>query len=84
MERLDYRRDGKKVFIGNLSTLVIDELDTFLDSGNEKKICKLIEQHLTDGAKKNIQKQLIMCTATITNQMKGLAAKFFSPDDPNF
>tara|TARA_B110000285_G_C15113127_1_gene612365 strand:+ start:1905 stop:2024 length:120 start_codon:yes stop_codon:yes gene_type:complete len=39
-----------------LSTLVIDELDTFLDSGKEKAISKLIEQHLTEGVKKNIKK----------------------------
>ena len=36
LERLQYRRDGRKLFLSNLNTLVIDELDTFLDSGKEK------------------------------------------------
>lgn len=38
-DRLKYRRDAHKVFLSNLSSLVIDELDTFIDSGNEKNIC---------------------------------------------
>lgn len=45
-ERFQYRRDGDKVFLSNVSSLVIDELDTFLDSGNEKEIRSLIEQFL--------------------------------------
>lgn len=28
----------EKVFLSNVSTLIIDEFDTFLDSGNEDKI----------------------------------------------
>lgn len=43
LDRLQYRRDGDKLFISELSTLVIDELDTFLDSGKENQLCKLIE-----------------------------------------
>ena len=42
-ERLQYRRDGDKLFMSNVRSLVIDELDTFLDAGNESKISKLIE-----------------------------------------
>lgn len=56
LERTRYRRDGEKLFLSNLRTLVIDELDTFLDAGHEDKLCKLIEQHLNDGAKKRIDK----------------------------
>lgn len=56
LERMQYRRDGRKLFLSNLNTLVIDELDTFLDSGKEKQICKIIEQHLTEGVKKNVDK----------------------------
>lgn len=47
MERYLYRRDGEKVFMTNVSSLVIDELDTFLDSGHESKIRNVIEQFLT-------------------------------------
>ena len=46
MERFMYRRDGGKVFLSNASSLVIDEFDTFLDSGVEPKIRKLIEDFL--------------------------------------
>ena len=84
LERLRYRRDGQKVFLSNLSTLVIDEMDTFLDAGNEHALCKLIEQHLRDGAKKNVKKQLIMCSATISKQMEEMARRFFDPMDPEF
>jgi superfamily II DNA/RNA helicase len=84
LERLRYRRDGQKLFLSNLSSLVIDELDTFLDAGNEQALCKIIEQHLTDGARKNIQKQLIMCSATVNKQMEAMARRFFDPLDPDF
>jgi superfamily II DNA/RNA helicase len=43
MERLQYRRDGEKLFLSNVRSLVVDELDTFLDAGYELKLCKLIE-----------------------------------------
>ena len=42
MERFLYRRDGDKIFMSNVQSLVIDELDTFLDSGNEDKIRDII------------------------------------------
>lgn len=56
LERLQYRRDGDKLFLSNTRSLVIDELDTFLDAGNEDKLCKIIEQHLRDGARKDVEK----------------------------
>jgi hypothetical protein len=31
-------------------------MDTFLDAGNEDLLCKLIEQHLREGERKNIKK----------------------------
>jgi superfamily II DNA/RNA helicase len=46
MERFLYRREGSKLYLSNASTLVIDELDTFLDSGHEVKIRKIIEDFL--------------------------------------
>ena len=45
-ERFKYRREGEKVFLSNVCSLVIDEFDTFLDSGHEGEIRKLIEQYL--------------------------------------
>lgn len=45
-ERFKYRREGDKVFLSNVCSLVIDEFDTFLDSGNEGELRKLIEQFL--------------------------------------
>ncbi len=84
LDRLQYRRDGDKLFVSNLSSLVIDELDTFLDAGKEDLLCKLIDQHLTDGARKNIDKQLIMCTATISKRMERMARRFFAVEDPSF
>jgi len=38
LERFLYRRDGEKLYLSNVCSLVIDELDTFLDSGHENKI----------------------------------------------
>jgi superfamily II DNA/RNA helicase len=46
MERFLYRREGSKLFLSNAISLVIDELDTFLDSGHEIKVRKLIEDFL--------------------------------------
>lgn len=46
LERFFYRREGSKLYLSNVNTLVIDELDTFLDSGNESKIRGIIENHL--------------------------------------
>lgn len=63
---------------------MIDELDTFLDAGKEDSICKLVEQHLADGERKRVQKQLVMCTATVTRRMEDVARRFFSKEDPNF
>jgi superfamily II DNA/RNA helicase len=45
-ERFKYRREGEKVFMSNVCSLVIDEFDTFLDSGHEDEIRKIIEQYL--------------------------------------
>jgi superfamily II DNA/RNA helicase len=37
------RRDKEKLFLSNVSSLVIDEFDTLLDSGNEDKIKMLMD-----------------------------------------
>lgn len=43
IDRFVYRRDGDKVFMSNVNSLVIDEFDTFMDSGNEDKIRSILE-----------------------------------------
>lgn len=63
---------------------MIDELDTFLDAGNETKLCKLIEQHLKEGDRKNVDKQLVMCSATVSKAMETMARRFFDEKDPSF
>ena len=82
-ERFKYRRDGDKVFLSNVSSLVIDEFDTFLDSGNEGDIRKLIEQYLGTQERQGVKKQIVFSTATMTSQMDGILKDYFT-DDPNF
>ena len=45
-ERMQHRRDGDKLFISAVQTLIIDEFDTFVDTGHEDNIKRLVEQHL--------------------------------------
>ena len=66
LERFLYRRDGEKVFMSNVQSLVIDELDTFLDSGNEDKIRQIIKSYLNSEERVQAKKQIILSTATIT------------------
>jgi ATP-dependent RNA helicase RhlE len=82
-ERFKYRREGEKVFLSNVCSLVIDEFDTFLDSGHEEEIRKLIEQYLGTAEKQGIKKQIVFSTATMTNQMDGILKDYFS-DSPDF
>lgn len=72
------------MFLSNVRSLVIDELDTFLDAGHEAKLCKIIEQHLQHGSRNGIEKQLIMCSATVNKAMTAMARRFYSEEDPNF
>lgn len=67
MERFLYRRDGEKVFMSNLSSLVIDEFDTFLDSGIEDKLRGIIESFLKAEENSDMKKQIIFSTATVTS-----------------
>ena len=55
-ERFKYRREGEKVFMSNVCSLVIDEFDTFLDSGHEDEIRKIIEQFLGSAEQQGIKK----------------------------
>ena len=43
IERMQHRRDGDKFFISNVETLIIDEFDTFVDSGHQDNIKKLLD-----------------------------------------
>ena len=58
---MQHRRDGQKLFLSNLETLVIDEFDTFVDSGMEAPIRKLLEQYLNNGPR-----QVVFASATVT------------------
>jgi superfamily II DNA/RNA helicase len=40
---MQHRRDGHKLFLSNVETLVIDEFDTFMDCGHEDNIKRLLE-----------------------------------------
>lgn len=71
---MQHRRDGQKLFLSNLETLVIDEFDTFVDSGMEFTIRKLLEQYLSNGPR-----QVVFASATVTKQMKALAQDYFGP-----
>jgi superfamily II DNA/RNA helicase len=66
-ERFKYRREGQKVFLSNVSSLVIDEFDTFLDSGHEEELRKIIEQYLGSADKQGVKKQIVFSTATMTS-----------------
>jgi superfamily II DNA/RNA helicase len=59
---------------------VIDELDTFLDSGHEEELRKIIEQYLGSADKQGVKKQLIFSTATMTSQMDGIFKDYFVDD----
>ncbi|CDW82256.1 dead-box atp-dependent rna helicase 39-like [Stylonychia lemnae] len=83
LERFQYRRDGEKLFLSNVQSLVIDELDTFLDSGHEIKIRKIIEQYLSGAERQGVKKQLIFSTATVTSPMDQLLKDYF-PDSKDF
>lgn len=80
-ERFKYRREGEKVFLSNVCSLVIDEFDTFLDSGHEEEIRKIIEQYLGAGARQGIKKQIVFSTATMTSQMDGILKDYFTDDN---
>jgi superfamily II DNA/RNA helicase len=71
-ERLQHRRDREQLFISNVRTLVFDEFDTLVDSGLEDKIRIILDQYLKDGPK-----QVIFASATVSKQMRKVAADYF-------
>lgn len=61
LDRFQHRRDGQKVFLSNLETLVIDEMDTFVDSGRADDIKHLLDQYLQEAPR-----QVVFVSATVT------------------
>lgn len=45
-ERIQHRREGQKLFLSHLDTLVIDEFDTLVDMGQSDNIRRLLEGYL--------------------------------------
>lgn len=74
-DRMQHRRDGEKLFLSNLETLVIDEFDTFMDCGHEDNLKKLIDQYLRKGPR-----QVIFASATVNKRMRQFAKEFFGDD----
>ena len=80
LERMQHRRDGDKLFISNCEHLVIDEFDTFVDSGHEQAINRLLEQLLdpkVKSIKRTIRPQIIFASATVSKHIKKIAKDFF-------
>ena len=77
---MQHRRDGDKLFISNCEHLVIDEFDTFVDSGHEQAINRLLEQLLdpkVKSIKRTVRPQIIFASATVSKHMKKIAKDFF-------
>ena len=62
---MQQRRDGEKLFMSHVNTLVIDEFDTFVDSGLEDNIRRLLDSYLA--AEGN--RQVIFASATVSKHM---------------
>ena len=64
---------------------MIDEFDTFIDSGNEENIRRLLDGFLgsNDGRTKNGDKrQVVFASATVSKFLKKLASDYFGQVDP--
>jgi len=81
-ERFQNHWEKGNVYSTKLSHLVIDELDTLLDGGNEEFIKTIMESFLKP-TKDNITKQVILCSATTTKHINTFIKGNF-PDDQNF
>ena len=82
IDRLQHRRDGDKLFLSRVESLVIDEFDTLVDSGHEDNLRRLVEQHLSYGSETNIR-QVVFASAKVNKQMMIFTQDFFGPDtDP--
>ena len=55
-----------------MKTLIIDEFDTLVDSGQQDFITKLLDQLLREE-----MKQVVFASATVTPEMRRLANDYF-------
>jgi superfamily II DNA/RNA helicase len=77
-ERFQNHWDKQNVFASKLTHLVVDELDTLLDAGNEEfllKMCRLGQQANNTGH--SIDKQIIFVSATLTPAINDFLKKAF-------
>jgi superfamily II DNA/RNA helicase len=88
-DRLVRHRDAKKIFLSNLTSLVIDEWDTLLDSGLEEFIYDLVDpivkkSRSAENSQDGLNKQVVFWSATVTKPIESLVAKYWSPGDKTF
>ena len=74
---MQHRRDGDKLFMSQVRTLVIDEFDTFIDSGLEDKIRRLLDSYLKAEGKR----QVVFASATISRHTTALAKEYFGEEE---
>jgi superfamily II DNA/RNA helicase len=75
-ERFSNHWEKQNIYAGKITHIVIDELDTLLDAGNEEfllKLCKLGEM----GGEYSLTKQKIFASATLTPPMDVFLRKAF-------
>ena len=87
-ERLKNHIQKGNVFTSNLSYLIIDELDTLLDSGHNVFLKTLISQQLVKIVKSSIEENIIskitLVSTTLTNSIDGWLNETFSENNKNF
>ena len=62
--------------MSHCDTIVIDEFDTFVDSGNEDNIRRLLDNHLG----RNPKNQVVFASATVSKHMSAMAQEYFGDD----
>jgi superfamily II DNA/RNA helicase len=75
-ERFQNHWEKQNVYASKITHLVIDELDTLLDAGNEEILLKLCKLGEIDN-EYSFKKQKILASATLTPAMEGFLKKAF-------
>ena len=87
-DRFERHRSYDKLHLSMCETLIIDELDTLLDSGYQEYIESLIKPLVVpineNDRKRKASKQVVFWWATITKPVESLLSNFWEPEDPNF
>ena len=87
-DRFERHRSYDKLHLSMCETLIIDELDTLLDSGYQEYIESLIKPLVVpinqNDRKRKVSKQVVFWWATITKPVESLLSNFWESDDPNF